>query len=94
LGRTIPSFRMVMDREIALIEQTYGKKLETKRDREELDYILQLSKRHSHACSEAVRLIPMHAILMAILLEEEKTLSNMEKLLRNKKKKKADMAPS
>jgi hypothetical protein len=70
---------MVMDMEIERILRTYGKKLPGKREREELNDALQLSKRHSHACSEAVRIIPMHAILLAVVLEQEKMINQMDK---------------
>jgi hypothetical protein len=79
MGRTIPSFRMIMDQEIDRVLRTYGKKLPSKRERGELGEVLELSKRHSHACSEAVRLIPMHAILLAIVLEQEKMINQMDK---------------
>src|SRR5579885_2131508 len=81
MGRTIPSFRMVMDQEIDRIMKTYGKKLPSKKEREELYEVLQLSKRHSHSCSEAVRLVPMHAMLLAIILEQGKMIKQIEKYI-------------
>ncbi len=74
MGRTVPSFRMVIDSELGKIHSFYGKKLEDKRDRERLSLILSLSKRHSHACSEAVRCFPTEAILMALLIERQKII--------------------
>jgi hypothetical protein len=77
MGRTVPSFRMVIDSEQRKIRDFYGKNLENKRDRERLDRILNLSKRHSHACSEAVRLFPLESILMAVLLERQKIFESL-----------------
>ncbi|MHB8566219.1 MAG: hypothetical protein ACYC7D_03610 [Nitrososphaerales archaeon] len=78
MGRTIPSFRMVIDSETSRVMRSYGKKLENKKDRVRLNYLLNLSKRHSHACSEAVRIFPMQSILMALLLERQKALDKLE----------------
>ncbi len=75
---------MIIDKEIAFTVQTYGKKL-GKREKGELNEILQLCKRHSHACSEAVRLIPMHAMLIAVLLEQEKMLNAMERQIASRR---------
>jgi hypothetical protein len=68
---------MVIDSEQRKIRDFYGKNLEDKRDRERLNRILSLSKRHSHACSEAVRLFPLESILMAVLLERQKIFESM-----------------
>jgi hypothetical protein len=68
---------MVIDSEASNISTFYGKKLEDKKDRVRLNQILSLSKRHSHACSEAVRLFPIEAILMAVLLERQKIIENL-----------------
>ena len=76
MGRTIPSFRMVIDSETTRVMRSYGKNLEDKRDKLRLDELLNLSKRHSHACSEAVRIFPLQSILMAALLERQKLLEN------------------
>jgi|GEM_PF-2396485 hypothetical protein len=92
MGRTIPSFRMVMDQEIDRIMKTYGKKLPSKKEREELYEVLQLSKRHSHSCSEAVRLVPMHAMLLAIILEQGKMIKQIEKYISSKSSKTSQKA--
>ena len=72
---------MVIDSEASNILTFYGGKLENKKDRVRLDRILNLSKRNSHACSEAVRLFPIESILMSILLERQKII---EKLIDNR----------
>ncbi len=64
---------MMIDQEINRVLKTYGSALE-RNEKRSLVEILDLSKRHSDACSEAVRLVPMHAILMTVLLEREKIL--------------------
>jgi hypothetical protein len=36
--------------------------------------VLQLCKKHTQACGQAVRLVPFHGILMSLMLEQEKQL--------------------
>jgi len=68
---------MVIDSEASNISTFYGRKLENKKDRVRLNQILSLSKRNSHACSEAVRLFPVESILMSILLERQKIIEKL-----------------
>ena len=77
MGRTVPSFRIIIDSEVKTVRTFYGKKLENRMDQERLNQILSLSKRHSHACSEAVRLFPLESILMAVLLERQKIIDRL-----------------
>ena len=67
---------MIIDREIYRVMRTFGKEL-SRRDKEALLEVLNRSKRHSDAISEAVRLVPMQAVLMVVLLEQEKELEAM-----------------
>ena len=55
----------------------FGRYLRDKKDRERLVNLMSLSKRHSHACSEAVRIFPLDAIFLAILLERQKMLESL-----------------
>ena len=64
---------MVIDSEVNRLASAYGSKL-ARKEKLELKSILELSKRHTHACSEAVRLFPFEAVLLAVLLEREKML--------------------
>jgi hypothetical protein len=68
---------MVIGREIDRLMRTFGKKLSSKREKELLNETLQLCEHYSYACSKAVKLVPMRAILMAIILEQEKRLDSM-----------------
>ena len=79
MGRTVPSFRMVIDIETRRVMSYFGRCVHDKKDREKLLKLLNISKRHSHAGSEAVRLFPLEAILFATLLERQKELESLEK---------------
>ena len=77
MGRTIPTATMLIQEEIDLFLGTYGEGLSGKRERELLYDTLQSCKRHTQACSQAVRLVPFHAILMSLILEQQKQLHAM-----------------
>ena len=83
MGRTVPSFRMMIDIETRRVMSSFGRYLHDKKDRERLLNLLNLSKRHSHAGSEAIRLFPLEAILLSILLERQKELELLEKTHQN-----------
>ena len=74
MGRTIPTATMLIQGEIDLFLRTYGKGLSGDRERDALYNVLQLCKKHTQACSQAVRLVPFHAILMSLIFEQQKQL--------------------
>jgi len=65
---------MIIQEEINNFLRTYGKGLSGKLEREALYDLLQLCKKHNQACSQAVRRVPFHAILMSLILEQQKQL--------------------
>ena len=65
---------MLIQEEVDLFLRTYGKGLSSQREREAVYNLLQLCKKHTQACSQAVRLVPFHAILMSLILEQQKQL--------------------
>ena len=74
MGRTIPTATMLIQEEIDLFLRTYGRGLTGKQEREMMYNILQLCKKHTQACNQAVRLVPFHAILMSLIFEQQKQL--------------------
>ena len=77
MGRTIPTAKMLIQEEVDLFLRSYGKGLSGEREKEALYNLLQLCKRHTQACSQAVRLVPFHAILMSLILEQQKQLGTL-----------------
>ena len=77
MGRTIPTATMLIQEEIDLFIRTYGKGLSSEREKEALYNVLQTCKKHMPACNQAVRLVPFHAILMSVVLEQEKQLKEL-----------------
>ena len=77
MGRTIPSFEMIIAKELDRVMRTFGKGLDSKREKELLNQTLQLCENYSYACSKAVKLVPMRSILMAIILDHERELQSI-----------------
>ena len=77
MGRTVPSFEMIIAQEIGLVMQTFGKARTTKQEKELLNQTLQFCENYSYACSKAVKLVPMRSILFAIILEHEKEIQSV-----------------
>lgn len=73
MGRTIPTANMLISEEADLFMRTYGSGL-SDREREALYNMLQLCKKHTNACGQAVRLVPFHGMLMSIMLEHQKRI--------------------
>lgn len=73
MGRTIPTVNILVQQETELFLKTYGKGLSI-RERELLYDLFQLCKKYIPSISQAVRLVPFHAILISILLEQEREI--------------------
>ncbi len=80
LGRTVPSFRMVLEAEIAKWKGFEGA-LPSKRDKEAFEELMNHCRRHASAAGAAVRLIPSEAMIMSMLLAHEKMILEMKKLV-------------
>ncbi len=80
MGRTVPSFRIAAE-----IERTkqFRSSLD-KKDRKMFDQMYDYFKLHNTACSNACRLVVIHAVLMSIIFEHYKQLT---KLMEQKKAK-------
>jgi hypothetical protein len=68
---------MLIQQEIDIFLRSYGKGLSGKHEANKLYDTLQFSKKHTQACGQAVRRVPFHAILMSILVEQQKQLVTM-----------------
>ena len=75
MGRTIPSFRMLLNAEIARWRE-FRSKL-SKEDRKAFDELMNGSKLHSSAASCSLRTNVFEALCMAIILDRQKTLENI-----------------
>lgn len=72
MGRTVPSFRIVIaqdKKEWKLFREALDKK-----ERKEFDEMFDLPKSYISACSNSVQLVPMHPIVISILFHHYKEL--------------------
>jgi hypothetical protein len=72
MGRTIPSFRMIVDKERK--EWKPFRDALDKNERKEFDEIWDIPKLYISACSNSVQLVPLHPIFISILFHHYKEL--------------------
>jgi hypothetical protein len=72
MGRTVPSFRIVLAEEKQ--EWTPFKKALDKSERKEFDEMWDIPKLYVSACSNSVQLVPFHPIVISILFHHYKEL--------------------
>jgi hypothetical protein len=65
---------MLIQEEADLFLRTYGRGLSGKYERKALYDLLQRCNKHTQACSQAVRLVPFQAVLMSLILEQQKEI--------------------
>ena len=73
MGRTIPSFRMLLNAEIVRWREFRSK---LSNDKTVFDELMNSSKLHSSASSAALRMNVFDSLCMAILLDHQKRLEN------------------
>ena len=72
MGRTVPTFRMILEHVIG-DWRAFRRALHI-HDRSAFDTMMTRAREHAAAASNAARLNPTEALFMAILLEHEKAL--------------------
>ena len=75
MGRTIPSFRMLLNEEIARWRE-FRNGLSSE-DRKVFDELMNASKLHSSASSCSLRTDVFEALCMAIVMDHQKRLENL-----------------
>ena len=76
MGRTIPSYRMILEVEIKKW-QPFRRALASKSEREAFDELMNSARLHADAAGMSVRLIPMEAVFMSMLLAHQKALNKI-----------------
>ncbi|MHA1651178.1 MAG: hypothetical protein ACTSYB_13370 [Candidatus Helarchaeota archaeon] len=85
MGRTVPSFRIALEEEIALW-QPFRKALRPK-DRKVFDKLMEMARIHSDAGMLVNRPIILDSIFMTILLEQQKEIEYLQNQVEYLKKK-------
>lgn len=76
MGRTVPTFRMVLEHVIH-DWQAFRRALRSE-DRAAFDAMMLRARQHTAAASNAARLNPSEALFMAVLVEHEKELNRLK----------------
>jgi hypothetical protein len=80
MGRTVPSFRMVLEREKEEWKP-FRNALNKKEERKEFDNMLDIPRSYLPACSNSVSLVPFHPTAISILFYHYKELIEISKLI-------------
>lgn len=76
MGRTLPTFRALLDR--LEVEWSDYRRALTAEEKRRWDALWQQARRHASASTNAAPLNPMEAMLLSVLLEQEKRLAALE----------------
>jgi hypothetical protein len=75
MGRTLPSFSIVLDVEKA--EWKPFRNALDKSERKDFDDMFDIPRLYLSACSNSVQLVPLHPIIMSILFHHYKELTQL-----------------
>jgi hypothetical protein len=81
MGRTVPSFRMLLE-EIIMELSVFRRALRGE-DKIAFDGLMNKAREHASSCTVTTVLEPMDAVLLSILVEQEKEISELKEVLRN-----------
>ena len=76
MGRTVPSFRMLLDS--IIMELGDFRRALRQRDRQVFDRIMDMAREHASASTVAAAIDPMDTIVLSILIEQQKQIDNLE----------------
>ena len=81
MGRTVPSFRMLLE---GIIEElSVLRRALRGEDRNAFDSLMNKARQHASSCTVAPLLDPMDAIFLSILVEQQKEISSLREELSN-----------
>jgi hypothetical protein len=72
MGRTVPSFRVLL--EGIILELSVFRRALHGEDRTAFDSLMNKARMHASSCTIVPTLDPMHAVILSILVEQEKEL--------------------
>ncbi len=72
MGRTVPSFRMLLE---GIVEELSAFRRALRgEDRDAFDSIMNMARQHASSCTVAPLLDPMDAVFLSILIEQQKEI--------------------
>jgi len=81
MGRTVPSFRMLLEGIIG--ELSDFRRALRGEDRAAFDSLMNKAREHASSCTVVPTLDPMNAIFLSILVEQEKEISSLREAISN-----------
>ena len=79
MGRTVPSFRMLL--EGIIMELSVFRRALRAEDRNAFDSLMNKARQHASSCTVAPLLDPMEAVFLSILVEQQKEISSLREAL-------------
>lgn len=79
MGRTVPSFRMLL--EGIIMELSVFRRALRGEDRNAFDSLMNKAREHASSCTVAPILDPMEAVFLSILVEQQKEISSLREAL-------------
>jgi len=76
MGRTVPSFRTVLDGIIA--ELSDFRRTLRRHDRAVFDRIMDMAREHASASTMAAAIDPMETVVLSILIEQQKQIDKLK----------------
>jgi len=76
MGRTVPSFRTVLDGIIA--ELSEFRRTLRRHDRAVFDRIMDMAREHASASTMAAAIDPMETVVLSILIEQQKQIDKLK----------------
>lgn len=77
MGRTVPSFRMLLEE--IIVELSIFRRALHGEDKAAFDSLMNKAREHASSCTIAPTLDPMDAVFLSILVEQQKELNSLRK---------------
>lgn len=81
LGRTVPSFRMRLEE--IIVELSVFRRALRGEDKAAFDSLMNKARKHASSCTVAPTLDPMDAVLLSILIEQQKEINSLKETKAN-----------
>ncbi len=79
MGRTVPSFRMLLEEIIA--ELSIFRRALRDVDKDAFDSLMNKARKHASSCTVAPTLEPMDAVFLSILIEQQREINSLREAL-------------
>lgn len=76
MGRTVPSFRMLLDS--IIMDLGNFRRALRKHDQQVFDRIMDMAREHTSASTVAAAVDPMDTIVLSILIEQQKQIDDLK----------------